>query len=54
MERINHIDVSNNFIREILEEEELIIIKVAGIDNAADMLSKVVPLSKFTASFGNS
>ena len=45
-ERTKHIDVRYHFIREILEEEEINLIKVVGEENAADMFTKLVPISK--------
>ena len=45
-ERTQYIDVRYHFIREILEKEEVNLIKVAGEENVTDMFIKAVPLSK--------
>ena len=43
---IKHIDVRYHFIREILERKEVNLIKVASEENAADIFTKAVPMSK--------
>jgi len=45
-ERTKHIDIRYHFIREILEKKEINLIKVAGNDNAANMFTKAVHMSK--------
>ena len=45
-ERTKHIDVRYHFIREILEKEEISLIKVVEEENAADMFTKAIPMSK--------
>ena len=45
--RTKHIDVRYHFVREILEEEEIVIRKVPTLENPADMLTKVVTRAKF-------
>ena len=45
-ERTKHIDVMYHFIREVLEKKEINLIKVAGEDNAIDMFTKAIPISK--------
>ena len=45
--RTKHIDVRYHFVREILEEEEIVIRKVPTSENPADMLTKVVTRAKF-------
>lgn len=46
-ERTKHIDVRLHFIRDIIAQGLVAVKKVAGEDNPADMLTKVVPGSKF-------
>jgi len=45
--RTKHIDVRYHFVREILEEEEIILQKIHTTENPADMLTKVVTKTKF-------
>jgi len=45
--RTKHIDVRYHFVREILEEEEILLEKIHTIENPADMLTKVVTRTKF-------
>ena len=45
--RTKHIDVRYHFVREILEEEEILLQKIRTEDNPADMLTKVVTRAKF-------
>jgi len=45
-ERTIHIDVRYHFIREVLEREEINLIKVAREENVTDMFTKAVPMSK--------
>ncbi|XP_042021030.1 secreted RxLR effector protein 161-like [Salvia splendens] len=42
-----HIDVRYHFVREILEEEKIVIRKVPTLENPADKLTKVVTRAKF-------
>ncbi|KAM7486008.1 hypothetical protein LguiA_002017 [Lonicera macranthoides] len=45
--RTKHIDVRFHFIREIIENGEVILKKIDTKDNPADMMTKVVPTTKF-------
>ncbi|KAM7469095.1 hypothetical protein LguiA_007278 [Lonicera macranthoides] len=45
--RTKHIDVRFHFIREIIESGEVILKKIGTKDNPADMMTKVVPTTKF-------
>ena len=45
--RMNHIGVCYHFVREILEEEEIILQKIHTTENPANMLTKVVTRAKF-------
>ena len=45
--QMKHIDGRYNFVREILEEEEILLQKIHTTENPADMLTKVVPWAKF-------
>lgn len=45
--RTKHIDVRFHFVREILEEEGILLVKIDTKDNPADMLTKVVSGVKF-------
>ena len=45
-ERTKHIDIKYHFTREILENKEIDLIKVAGNDNATNMFIKIVSMSK--------
>lgn len=42
-----HIDVLFHFIREIIEHGEVILKKIGIKDNLVDMMTKVVPMTKF-------
>ncbi|KAI4328696.1 hypothetical protein L6164_021031 [Bauhinia variegata] len=46
-ERSKHIDVKLNFIRDIIENDDFGIEKIATADNPADMLIKPLPTEKF-------
>lgn len=46
-ERTKHIDVRYHKLREVLAEGDIIVEKVSTSDNAADMLTKVLTLTKF-------
>ena len=46
-ERTKHIDVRLHFIRDIIERGEIKVEKVGTEDNAADALTKPLPVSKF-------
>lgn len=45
--RTKHIDVRYHFVREILEEEEILLQKIHTTENPTDMLTKVVTRAKF-------
>ena len=45
--RMKHIDVRYHFVREIIEEGEVLVQKIKTDDNPADMLTKVVTMIKF-------
>ena len=45
--RTKHIDVRYHFVREIIEEGEVLVQKIKTDDNLADMLTKVVTTIKF-------
>lgn len=45
--RTKHIDVRYHFVREILEEDEILLQKIPTKENPADMLTKVVTRAKF-------
>jgi len=45
--RTKHIDIRYHFVREILEEEEIVLQKIHTTNNPADMLTKVVTRAKF-------
>ena len=45
--RTKHIDVRYHFVRGVLEDGDVEIVKVHTKDNPADMLTKVVPSNKF-------
>mgnify|MGYP007007716516 CR=1 FL=1 len=44
---MKHIDVRYHFVREILEEEEILLQTIDTKENPADMLTKVVTRDKF-------
>lgn len=46
-ERTKHIDVRLHFIRDAVQNKNVEIMKVHTHNNAADMLTKPLPLSKF-------
>jgi len=45
--RTKHIDVRYHFVREILEEGEILLMKISTTENPADMMTKVVTSAKF-------
>ena len=45
-EKTNDIDVHHHYIRELLDKNEINLIKVAGDENATDMFTKSAPISK--------
>jgi len=45
--RTKHIDVRYHFVREILEEDDINLLKIHTSENPADMLTKVVTGVKF-------
>ena len=46
-ERTKHIDVHYHFLREIISQDNIIVRKIGTSDNAAHMLTKPIPISKF-------
>ena len=46
-ERTKHIDVRLHFVRDIIERKLVEIMKISTEVNPADMLTKVIPVSKF-------
>jgi len=46
-ERTKHIDVHYHFLREIISQGNIIVKKIDTSDNAADMFTKSIPISKF-------
>ena len=44
--RYKHIDIMYHFIREIFDRKEIDLVKVAREDNAADMFTKAISMSK--------
>ena len=46
--RTKHIDIRYHFVWDLIEEGNVLLKKVATKDNSADMLTKVVPVPKFT------
>ena len=46
-QRTKHIDVRYHFVREIIDEQEIILKKIDTKENPADMLTKVVSGIKF-------
>ncbi|KAL5707089.1 hypothetical protein ACHQM5_025179 [Ranunculus cassubicifolius] len=45
--RTKHIDVRYHFVRDVIEDGDISLMKVHTNDNPTDMLTKVVPSSKF-------
>jgi hypothetical protein len=50
--RTKHIDVRFHFVREIMEEGDILLQKIGTADNPADMLTKVVTGAKFKHCLG--
>jgi hypothetical protein len=46
-ERTKHIDVRYHFIREVIAKGDFKVRKVSTHDNPADMMTKVLPTTKF-------
>lgn len=46
-ERTKYVDVKLHFVREVITKGSVIIRKVSTDENAADMITKVVPSAKF-------
>ena len=46
-ERTKHIDIKFHFVRDVIEEGELKVCKISTHDNPADMLTMLVPVTKF-------
>ena len=51
-ERTKHIDVRYHFIRDVIEEGEIVVVKIPTADNPADMLTKPVLVLKFKHCLG--
>ena len=51
-ERTKHIDVRYHFIRDVIEEGEIVVVKIPTTDNPADMLTKPVLVIKFKHCLG--
>ena len=45
--RTKHIDVRYHFVREIIEDEKILLQKIGTAENPADMMTKVVTSTKF-------
>ena len=45
-ERTKHIDIRYHFIKQVIEKKTVILTKVSGEENAVDIFTKVVPVSK--------
>ena len=45
-ERTKHIDIRYHFIRQVIENKSVILTKVSGEENTADIFTKAVPVSK--------
>jgi len=45
--RTKHIDVRYHFVREIVEEGEILLVKIHTEENPADMMTKVISANKF-------
>ena len=45
--RTKHIDVRFHFVREIIDEGDILLQKIGTADNPADMLTKPISLLKF-------
>ena len=45
--RTKHIDVRYHFVRDVIARGDVVVEKVSTHDNPADMLTKLLPLSKF-------
>ncbi|XP_062093841.1 secreted RxLR effector protein 161-like [Humulus lupulus] len=48
-ERTTHIDVKLHFLRDIVSKQLVKIVKISTKINPADMMTKVIPVSKFTS-----
>lgn len=46
-ERMKHIDVRYHFIRDVFEEGDINVQKVSIVDNATDVMTKSLTVSKF-------
>jgi len=46
-ERTKHIDIRYQFLREIISQGNIIVKKIGTSDNATDMFTKPIPISKF-------
>lgn len=51
-ERSKHIDVRLHFVRDKVEQRVVEVVKVSTQENAADMLTKALPVSKFRYCMG--
>ena len=45
--RTKHIDVRYHFVREIIEDEKILLQKIKTAENLVDMMTKVVSLTNF-------
>jgi hypothetical protein len=46
-DRTKHIDIRHHYIREVVARGDLKVVKINTNDNAADMLTKPLPVAKF-------
>jgi hypothetical protein len=46
-DRTKHIDIRHHYIREVVAKGDLKVVKISTNDNAADMLTKPLPVAKF-------
>ena len=46
-ERIKHIDMRYHYIRDLIAQGDIKVCKISTHDNAADMMTKSVPTTKF-------
>ena len=51
-ERTKHIDVKLHYVREVINNKQVEVQKISTDINPADMLTKVIPTSKFEAALG--
>ncbi|KAJ9542762.1 hypothetical protein OSB04_029268 [Centaurea solstitialis] len=46
-DRTKHIDIRHHYVREVVARDDLKVVKISTDDNAADMLTKPLPVAKF-------